>query len=260
MSKLLTPFLLPPAFIALVWGLGLILAMRSRKRIAWTLIISSFAMYYLLSTWPVAGALIGSLESGYPPRPAPDAPSGAEALVVLSGGVSVSGGSPAGVELGSATWRRLWRGAEVFHRTGKGLPFIYSGNEGLPAGGGAAVDPPALAAARRLGIPEEMFWSEDRSGDTFESAVEVKELLDRKLPGSPRHRVLLVTSAWHMPRARRAFESQGMEVLPEPSDYRSGPASLGIAALVPSYEALLTSSVAIREWIGLLAYRLFKGC
>ena len=109
-------------------------------------------------------------------------------------------------------------------------------------------------------VPEAMFWHEDRSGNTFESAVEVKKLLDLKLPGRPRHSIILVTSAWHLPRARRSFESQGMAVLTDPSDYRAGPDSLGLASLIPSYEALASSSVAIREWVGILAYRLLRGC
>ena len=259
MAKLLTPFLLPPAFIFLMGALGLIVGMRSRRRLSLALLVSSFALYYLFSTWPVAGMLIGSLESEYPPQPLPAGPGEAEAVVVLSGGLSIAGGSAEGVELSGATWRRLARGVEVFHALKGKLPLVFSGHEELPAGWGDR-ETPWRAAARRMGVPAELFVSEDRSADTFESAVEVRKLLDLKFPGRERHPVILVTSAWHLPRALRAYRCRGLPAAPEPADSRAGPASLGLSALVPSYEALAASSVAIREWIGMLAYRVLRGC
>jgi uncharacterized SAM-binding protein YcdF (DUF218 family) len=260
MSKILTLFILPPAFIALLWAAGLIASARTRKRLSLALLVSSFMTYYLLSTWPLAGVLIGSLESGFPPRPPPTGPGDFEAVVVLSGGISTAGGSPDGVELSGSTWRRLWRGAEDFHRSGGNVPLIFSGHEDLPPSAGGPRDPPWTSAARRLGIPEAMLWEEGRSTNTFESAVEVKKLLDERLPGRPRHSILLVTSAWHLRRSVRAFECQGLAVVPDPADSRAGPEAPGLASWVPSYEALASSSVAIREWIGILAYRLLKGC
>ena len=145
-------------------------------------------------------------------------------------------------------------GCEIFHAFGKSIPIIYSGKEGpgLPEEG----EPPVRRAARQLGIPDERFWLEGSSENTYESAVEVKRLLDEKFAGGQSHKIILVTSAWHLPRARMAFAGQGMMVAPEPSDFRSGPRLFGPATLVPTYEALSVSSVAIREWIGILAYRL----
>jgi uncharacterized SAM-binding protein YcdF (DUF218 family) len=259
LSKILTSFLLPPASIAALWLLGLIFAARARKRLSLAVLSLSFSLYYLCATWPVAGLLIGSLESEYPPRPLPAGPGDAEAVVVLSGGISAAGGSVEGVELSGSTWRRLSRGAEVFHALNGKLPLIFSGHEELPAGWGDR-EPPWRAAARRMGVPAELLVIEDRSADTFESAVEVKKLLDQKFPGRERHPVILVTSAWHLARAMRAYRCQGLLAAPEPADSRGGPGSLGFAGLVPSYEALAASSVALREWIGMLAYRLLKGC
>ena len=103
---------MPSGWIALSWAAGILLALRSkaRRRLSLVILILAFALFYLLSTWPVAGILIDSLQHDTPPTAIPLSPSGAVAVVVLSGGCSRFGESPGCVELEGATWRRLWRG------------------------------------------------------------------------------------------------------------------------------------------------------
>ncbi|EFG2886070.1 YdcF family protein, partial [Escherichia coli] len=67
---------------------------------------------------------------------------------------------------------------------------------------------------------------------------------------------LLVTSAFHMPRSVLLFRKAGFEVVPWPADYRStgedGPGLTGHNII----HTMQTTGVALKEWIGLVAYRL----
>ena len=99
-------------------------------------------------------------------------------------------------------------------------------------------------------------WIESISTNSYESAVEIKRLLDDRFPGRARHRILLVTSAWHMPRSAGVFEKTGVDVVPEPCDYRVGELwDLEVPQLLPNYEALSTFTVAFREWMAIVLYR-----
>ena len=64
------------------------------------------------------------------------------------------------------------------------------------------------------------------------------------------HRILLVTSAWHMRRAARDFERQGFTVIPAPADFRSLDSGTGIGRWLPGAEALALSQVALKEYLG----------
>jgi uncharacterized SAM-binding protein YcdF (DUF218 family) len=72
----------------------------------------------------------------------------------------------------------------------------------------------------------------------------------------PGERWLLLTSAFHMPRAVAVFRAVGFPVEPYPVDWRTtGPADL--FRPYPSVsEGLRRTDVAVREWVGLLLYRL----
>jgi len=91
---------------------------------------------------------------------------------------------------------------------------------------------------------------ESRSRTTYENAV-----FTAALPGVDKRRPwLLVTSAWHMPRALATFRAAGWNVTPYPVDYRTG-------TRTPWTEYSLVDSlrrwgIALHEWAGLLAYRL----
>jgi uncharacterized SAM-binding protein YcdF (DUF218 family) len=68
-------------------------------------------------------------------------------------------------------------------------------------------------------------------------------------------RVLLVTHAWHLPRASRECVRAGLEVVPAPTGMRHAP-PLEVGAFVPSARALRESALAVHEWLGALWYAL----
>jgi uncharacterized SAM-binding protein YcdF (DUF218 family) len=142
------------------------------------------------------------------------------------------------------TLQRLRYGAFLQRRTG--LPMLTSG-------GAPGTDSPSLAALmaaaarQEFGVPVQ--WVEERSADTWENAVFSAELL--KAQGVKR--VLLVTSAWHLPRAAASFRAQGLEVIAAPTGFR-GPVVESWFAFVPQVTGLRDSNLALHELGGRLAY------
>ena len=112
-------------------------------------------------------------------------------------------------------------------------------------------------AARRfylsLGIDPQRLVLEDKSRNTFENAIFTKPLINQK----PSERWLLITSAWHMPRSIGIFRKAGIDVVPYPVDFstRGTPRDYRQLNRGFSHGLELTDSV-VKEWIGLIAYRL----
>ena len=93
--------------------------------------------------------------------------------------------------------------------------------------------------------------------NTAEEAAAVRSLLKGKDP-----RVLLVTSAFHMKRAQRLFQRQGIQVIPFPVDFRSRGTWAGAVwadpmQWVPTAGSLQGSSVVLREFLGRMVYRVW---
>ena len=105
-----------------------------------------------------------------------------------------------------------------------------------------------------LGVPRERLILEAKSRDTYENAVFLKGELAKQGALGPGTRWLLITSAYHMPRAIGAFRQAGFDIEAWPVDYRTR----GRADLTRPFdkvsEGLRRVDVATREWVGLLAY------
>ena len=197
----------------------------------------------------VSERLAGSLENRAAPLAASEAP--ADAIVVLGGGIMPALPPRRAPELSDAGDRaleaaRLWREGRA--------PLV------LACGGSLDGTPPEASdlatLLRFLGVAPEAILEDARSRTTRENAVEARRLLD---PLAAR-RILLVTSALHMPRAAALFRGQGFEVVPAPTDWlvvESGPRSrLGVAlSLLPNVESLAVTTRALREWLGLAVAR-----
>lgn len=133
-----------------------------------------------------------------------------------------------------------------------GLPLAATG--GLHYG-----QPPSEAAlmadAMRLDYGLEIRWLEEQSRTTWENAVLSAELLQ---PQGVR-RVVLVTQAWHMQRARWSFEQAGFEVITAPMGYLSAGYERPLGGWLPESRAIWQSSQLLNEAIGLLAYPIVYG-
>lgn len=102
------------------------------------------------------------------------------------------------------------------------------------------------------GIPREDIIIESESKNTRENAVFASKLVNK----SKRH--ILITSAFHMRRSVACFEKEGVEVIPFSCDFNSAREEERLRGdmLVPSAEAMIGWDMLIKEWIGIVAYKI----
>jgi uncharacterized SAM-binding protein YcdF (DUF218 family) len=192
-----------------------------------------------------AGAWLLSrpLESGYSVSPMPE--EHADAIVVLSGTVHPPvPGRPYTIPAPD-TYRRVQHAVWLF-RNWKQIPILVSG--------GGTNERPHAAVMRDVllteGIPAQMVWTESHSSNTHESALNSSALL--RAQGV--RRVALVTEAYSMPRAARAFEKAGIAVVPAVS--RRTQLSGDYWDVFPGPSAIDRNGEIIHELVGLLWYKL----
>lgn len=142
---------------------------------------------------------------------------------------------------------------------GVALARLYPQARIVFSGGTASLfDTPLTEAAaarllwRSLGLEDARVVYEDRSRNTQENARFTRDLVQPK----PGEKWLLLTSAYHMPRSMGLFRAAGFDVLPWPVDYRTQGGPRDVLPLREASQGLMRSDVALREWIGLIAYRL----
>jgi uncharacterized SAM-binding protein YcdF (DUF218 family) len=249
-GKFLQAFVLPPG----VFIVGLIalaaLSARARRKAAAILAGLMAAILYACSIDPCAAAMSGTLEGRWPPLESPGVAveRGATDVVALGGGLLPE--SPEYAGKASLTGTSALRAAAAFRIAREtGLPLLFSG------GGRRRDEESEAEAARRfwigLGADPSRIRIETESRDTDENAKFVAAMVGR----GP---VVLVTSAYHMPRAVLAFRKAGIEVIPAPTDYRSDWKApfhnVGFQGWLPNARNLETTAYAIHEWIGLLYY------
>jgi uncharacterized SAM-binding protein YcdF (DUF218 family) len=151
-------------------------------------------------------------------------------------------------------WVREWSeaadrfaaGLELF-RAGKGARLVFTGGrvpwELLPDTEGDWLRGQALAQ----GVPAEAILLAGPVENTAQEAQAVARML-------PRERIILVTSAFHMPRARALFEAHGLQVVPFPVDFRVPEQEMTVMDWLPRAEALALTDMAWRELLGRAYY------
>lgn len=245
--------ILPPANLFLLILIGLAL-WRRWPRTGRSLAGTGLAALALLSMPKVAELFVTPLERMTAPLRAPER-AGAQAIVVLAAGRLRNAPEYGGRDIPDVTaLARVRYAAHLQRRTA--LPILVSGGTvGKPAAGErpySLADAMADALREDFGVPVQ--WVEGRSRDTAENAAYSAALLR----ADDLRRVLLVTDAMHMARARAAFERAGLEVVDAPTMFFTGQAR-SIHAWVPSAEGLRRSWYAMYELIGMGWYRLRSG-
>ncbi|ODT82922.1 MAG: hypothetical protein ABS76_05190 [Pelagibacterium sp. SCN 64-44] len=245
-SKIFWLLAQPLSIAVLLVLLAIAALVAGRRRLGMAASILGLLVLVLSSFTSLGFLLIRPLEERFP-RPS-EMPAGVDAIVVL-GGSSLSRVSAArGVsELNDAADRLT--DAVVLARRYPEARVVFSGGSGLLE---AAGETEAATAGRFLlvmGIAPERLVLEDQARNTDENAGLTAALL-----GKDTGSILLVTSAFHMPRSVGLFRQAGIEVIAWPTDYRSaGTESFGLDLANPIHN-LNTTSIAIKEWIGLAAY------
>lgn len=246
MRHFIEAILLPPAGALLLGGLGALLWCfgRTAARKAGQRCVALAVAYILLASNPFVSAALLRLHQDTPPLPAQgDLPS-ADAIVVLGADILPWADDYGGATLGELTLARVRYAANLARRSE--LPVLTSGGvmhwHTLPL-----ARLMALALVDEFQIP--VRWQEGQSQSTAANAFWSAGIL--KADGIDR--ILLVTHAWHIPRARRAFERMGIEVVAAPTAFRVWPVTRWVS-FVPSAGALQETRWALHEAIGRLWY------
>jgi len=250
LTKFLPLLLLPLGFSLILLLVGLI------GRWRWP-VIAAVVLLWVCSLGLVSETLWRWLEAPWQRSSVAAAPS-AEAIVVLSGSLH-----PAPGEARVSEWQdpdRFLAGLDLY-RAGKAPRLLFTGGASPFLPGQPPEGQRFLSEAQQLGIPAAVMASTPPVVNTAEEAVAIRGLLDAsKNSLEPSPRILLVTSAFHMRRAQRLFERQGLVVEPFPVDFQAsgawaGPFWRNPTQWVPSAGALDDSSRALRELLGRLIYR-----
>ena len=240
-------FLLLPSNLLIVAGLiGLALIATRWRRAGKRVALTSLVLLLAIAILPLPVILTNSLENRFPPwDPARGPPDG---IVILGGaigpGLSLDRGAPqfgegAGRIIAIAKLARQFPTARIIYSGGNGSLF-----PGQP--GEADFLYPVLDD---FGVPRARVVLENRSRNTVENAVFSKDIAQPK----PGERWLLVTSAWHMPRAVGCFRSVGFPVEAYPVDWRTLRHPRYAVSTWPAAN-LYATDVIVHEWLGLLAY------
>ena len=231
-------WVLPPGlFILCMAGLAVYLWKKRRERRAGGVLMLLSCVLYLLSTGAVADRLMGDLEGVYE---VPEAPEG-DVIIMLGGGAIAGVRDVDGVGMlaqsPSARLLTVVRLYRIHH-----LPILLSGGQVFSDTGSEAEI--ARRVLRSLGVPDEMIYTETQSRTTGQNAQYTTQILRREGFVHP----ILVTSAFHLPRAVLNFEKQGITVTPYPTDFLvSGDSQLYLLKFAPNAGALLTNTVYLQE-------------
>jgi uncharacterized SAM-binding protein YcdF (DUF218 family) len=249
LAKILWFLAQPSSAIAIVSIVGAALVGTSWHRLGRGLLIGGLAALVICGLSPLSDALIAPLENRFP-RVDLDRGGPITGIVVL-GGVEDGRAYPlrelAGLNEAAeritetVALARRYPAARVVFSGGSGAVFTTPIPESTSMGG----------LLEALGVAKERITLESQSRDTYENAVFAK----RTTNPAPGQRWLLVTSAWHMPRAIGCFRQAGFAVEPWPVDYRtSGRVEFWLKTDIP--EGLKRMDFAMREYVGLVMYYL----
>ncbi len=256
LSKFLPPFIYPLGLVIILLAAGLILYRSARLR---TISLSLALLLLLIASnrW-VAFSLVRSLEWQY--LPSGELPQ-ARMIVVLGGGTDAADPPRAMVQVNGAGQRVIY--AAELYKQGKASSILASGGNldfSAPQASTPAQEMKSLLLW--MGVPDQAIILENQSQNTHENAVDCAKILNAKNIKT----IILVTSAIHMPRAVAVFQKQGLTVIPAPADFsvtqagwsdlNHAPLAAQVVNLLPSVSYLGMTTGALKEYLGILVYRM----
>lgn len=255
LSKLLPIFLYPLGLSCLLLLLALVLLWK-RPRWAALSILLTLALLLGTSNGFAAGRMLQSLEWQH--VPSGDLPT-ADAIVVLGGATRPQLAPRPWVDL-AEEGDRVLHGAKLY-REGKAPKVILSGgrNEWMGEATPESIDMATLM--KTMGVPESAILQDSTSLNTRENALNTKQIMEAQ----GIRRILLVTSAVHMPRSLLIFKKLGIDAIPAPTDFITvyPDAKLGqptaegnILNSLPDPEHLKNFTRVLKEYVGIFVYRL----
>ncbi len=247
LSKILWGLFQPSSLIVLLLAAGVVFATAGRKRAALRFYISGAVLYVIFGFSPLAHWLLAPLEM-YASSVAAKDLDGAAGIIVLGGAIedasALGDGAP---HLNESADRMI----EAVHLASRypSMPVLFSGGK---AGLFERQDTETEAElARRFfqafNLTPPRLMLESQSRNTLENASQSAKLL-RPEPGQ---KWILVTSAFHMPRAKALFEAQGFAVLARPVDFKTNGIKSWWYFFPKASDGLRRLDLAAKEWGGL---------
>lgn len=242
-KQILKQIILPPA----PWFVLLVIAgVFWRRRWAKALFWSALAIIFVLHSPQVGVMLRYPLESRYAPLIEPKDAEPYDAIVVLMAGTIPVGGLVPFASVTEPLFHRLDEAWRLYRLRPK--PIIVSGGHVNLLTTPQNENQIARDYLILWGVPKEQVIAEGRSRDTFESAIEVENILREK--GWKRY--LLVTSAIHMPRSMFAFQSIAPTPVAAPGDFTYVGMEAGVFL---AEETAFKIAEAAHEYLGMVNYR-----
>jgi uncharacterized SAM-binding protein YcdF (DUF218 family) len=248
LSKILGFFAIPSNLLMMLALLGAALVRTRFARAGWRLLVGGLVALAVIGLSPLGNALILPLEQRFPPwEDKSNTPP--EGVVVLGGAITpeVSAARNA-VTLNEAA-ERVTVIAELAQRYPTAR-IIYSGGTGNLLQRGGTEAEVAVRLFETFGIPPERVMAEVRSRNTVENAIFSRDLAMPK----PGEHWLLVTSAYHMPRAVGVFRKAGFPVEAYPVDWRTRGPQDALLPFPTLGDGIRRTDTAVREWVGLAVY------
>jgi uncharacterized SAM-binding protein YcdF (DUF218 family) len=249
-SKIAWFFATPSNLLISLVLLGLVLALFRRLRgfgigVSLVFTLATIALGLL----PIASYILLPLEERFPTFRDDGRP--VDGIVLLGGSVEASDSVSRGMIIANESAERVLETIQLAHRY-PNARILISGGGGTVFGDGAAEAPVIANYFKSIGIEPARILVEDRSRTTAENATFSREL------AKPRdgERWLLVTSAWHMPRAVGVFQKADFTVAPYPVDFRTAGGSRTHRPFAFVSEGLRRLDIGTKEWAGLVGYYL----
>ncbi len=253
LSKIVWFFLQPSAAFLFLSAGGFALSLTRFRRLGRAFLAIGLCGLFVISFSPLGRVLTAGLEDRIPRAEITGTPAG---IIVLGGAVhmevSAARGEPAILSGGE----RLLAARQLAERY-PGIPLLLSGGNNALLPGDEAIASEAEIMAQVLtgiGVAPERLILEKHSRNTHENAVKAKAMA-AGLGASEAAPWLLITSAYHMPRALGTFRAAGFEVLPYPADYQTG-GEHAFSFFYFSSDGIAFTDFAVKEWLGLTAYYL----
>ena len=202
----------------------------------------------ILSSLPIiSNKFIAYLEKDYQPIEISEIES-ADAIVVLSGMIKTIGDKENLKYEFSDSIDRFFTGLDLFNNNKSPILILTRGK--IPWSFGIAEGEYLKKLAIKYGIPEEKIILTEEVQNTDQEAKAIKKILNDNA------KIILVTSAFHMPRAEKVFKAAEIKVVPFPVDFYNSKSKTTMMDFIPSAGSLFDTSHFVREMIGRLYYNL----
>jgi uncharacterized SAM-binding protein YcdF (DUF218 family) len=248
LSKIIWFFAGPTNFLVVLGVMGAALLFTRWKRLGRAVVSAAALCLLMIGFSPVSKLLARPLENRFPQQRLEDGRP-VDGIIVLGGAIGFGRGQVAFNEAASRMSAAIELAKKHPHAR-----LVFTGGDAALIDSEAQTE--ANAAAQfflTAGIEADRIVLESRSRNTRENALFTRQLIRPK----PGERWLLVTSAFHMPRAVGCFRAVGIEPQAFPVDYRTdGDARDFVLPFRHMFNGMQLADLAVKEWIGLVVYRL----